>query len=209
MPKAKDPRLERVGVEGFNKYKVYLHRRASDESVFYVGKGNRWRENSKAGRNKHWHHTVAKHGLIVEIVARDLTNEEACNMERKLISNYGIDNLVNYTLGGEGSEGYKHTQEAIQKMQGRVLSESHKQKLSQSKLKKPSMFWSGKTRPEETVLKMSEALSKPSRKMVKDMLLMGFSRKEIQEKTAESFAYIRQIASYLRGKGYEIPRLQN
>ena len=207
MPK--DPRLERAGVEGFNNYKVYIHRRASDNEVFYVGKGKRWRENSKAGRNKHWHNMVSKHGLVIEVVEKGLTNENACKMERELIAFYGSDNLVNYTLGGEGSEGYKHTQDSLQKMQGRKLSEEHKQKLSQSKLSKPSMFWQGKSRPESTNLKISKTLSKPSRHIVANLLLAGKSRKEIKDETMEPFSYIRQVASGMRAKGYEIPRLQN
>ena len=206
---AKDPKLERAGVSGFNKYKVYLHRREDDGKVFYVGKGKRWRENSKRSRNKHWHHTVNKHGFTVEVVAENITNEEACKLEKELIAKFGIDNLVNYTLGGEGSEGYQHTEETIQKMRGRTLSEAHKQKLSQSKLQKPTRYWLGKTRDPETVFKVAETLSRPTRQVVKEMLLQGKSRKEIKEHTSESLLYIRGVASQLRKQGYEVQRLKS
>lgn len=158
---AKDPRLERAGVSGFNRqdYKVYVHQRASDGEIFYVGKGRRWRENQKHNRNQHWHNIVNKHGLLVVVVASNLTNKEACVFEKLLIKELSKTNkLVNCTLGGEGAEGYTHSEEAKAKMRGRKFSEEHRKKLSEAKKKNPSMYWLGKERSDTTKQKVSEGL---------------------------------------------------
>lgn len=88
---------------------VYAHARASDGIVAYVGKGKGRRAWSRQGRNDYWRNTVAKHGLAVEIVARDLTEEEALDMERALIAHHRLwgneEKLTNLTAGGEGSSG--------------------------------------------------------------------------------------------------------
>ena len=162
MSKNKDSRLERAGVSGYNHmdYKVYVHQKADDGTIFYVGKGRRWRENRKEGRNKHWHNVVNKHGFTVCVVAANLTNEEACTFEKILIKQIGYENLVNYTYGGEGSEGYKHTEQTKVKMKGRVFSEEHRKKLSEAKLKNPTRYWLNKERSEKTKKKVSEGLKR-------------------------------------------------
>jgi len=140
-------------------YKVYVHQKQSDGRIFYVGKGRRWRENQKHNRNNHWHNVVNKHGFTVSVVASNLTNEEACNFEKVLIKKLReTDKLVNYTNGGEGSEGYKHTEEAQAKMKGRKFSEEHRRKLSDAKKKNPTNYWLGKKRDLETNLKISNTL---------------------------------------------------
>ena len=45
-------------------------------------------------------------------------------------------------------------------MKNRKLSEEHKQKLREAKLKNPVRYWLDKTRPEETSKKVSEGLKK-------------------------------------------------
>ena len=53
-------------------YYVYLHRRGTDNEVFYVGKGKGRRAWHTWGRNKHWRNSVDKHGFFVDIVVDDL-----------------------------------------------------------------------------------------------------------------------------------------
>ena len=69
---------------------------------------------SKTNRNKHWRNIVAKHGLRVEIFSCWTTEQEAFEDERFLIAcfrnGFGVE-LCNYTDGGEGSSGYKQTEE--------------------------------------------------------------------------------------------------
>ncbi len=58
-------------------YYTYLHRRADDNLPFYVGKGKGDRAHRTNHRNPHWHRTVKKHGLQIEIVAHWSTEVEA------------------------------------------------------------------------------------------------------------------------------------
>lgn len=93
---------------------VYQHRRADDGTVFYVGKGTlRARQRRQicerayahSSRSTRWHRTVAKHGLVVEIVANFLDDASAQDFERELIGRYGRAQLVNMTDGGDGHAG--------------------------------------------------------------------------------------------------------
>lgn len=104
---------------------VYLHKRKDNNEVFYVGIGKTERRAYRVDeRNKYWRHIYKKCGHIVEILFTELTWEEACKIEIELITKYGrkdlgTGNLCNMTAGGEG--GY-----------GRVLTEEHKKKISES-----------------------------------------------------------------------------
>jgi hypothetical protein len=206
MAASKDPRLARAGVSG---YKVYLHLRADTGAVFYVGKGTRWRENETRHRNQHWQRITSKYGRIVQIVASDLTNEEACLLEKELIKKIGRENLVNYTDGGEGSSGYSHTKIALLKMRGRCLSEDHKNNLSKAKLINPVRFWLGKNRSEQVKSKISESLSNPNRKLAETMLINGVDRKQISKNTGLSLAYLRGLASRMRKEGCHVEKQVN
>jgi len=88
---------------------IYAHYK-TDGSVFYVGKGKGKRAYEKRGRSQLWGRTVAKHGLVVEILANNLDENIAFRMEEDFIYLYGrIDLktgcLVNMTNGGEGKSG--------------------------------------------------------------------------------------------------------
>lgn len=86
---------------------VYLHLRASDGTVFYVGKGSNKRAWSAAGRRKWWKSIVAKHGFKVEIAQGGLDEKAAMLLEKRLISEYRLKGarLCNMTDGGEGASG--------------------------------------------------------------------------------------------------------
>jgi len=100
-------------------YYVYTHLNPLTKEIFYVGigKGNRaW--NQWAGRNKFWDNYVNKYGFEVEIIAENLTRNQAGKVEIELIAHLGrrqIDEggtLVNRSSGGDGgSGGYTHTEE--------------------------------------------------------------------------------------------------
>lgn len=93
---------------------IYRHRRLDDFSVFYVGLGSGKkyaRARSKSGRITHWKNIVNKVGYKVEILADNLTKDEACELEILLIATYGredlgLGRLVNLTDGGETNKGY-------------------------------------------------------------------------------------------------------
>jgi group I intron endonuclease len=127
---------------------TYLHLRESDGKPFYIGQGSisRKRAYSHLGRNQHWHNTVAKHGLKVEIIAEWKTHNEVIEHEKFLIACFrdmGFP-LVNMTDGGEGVNGYKHD-------------EKTKEKISIGCKGKPGP-WLGKKRPEHLVKNHAEIL---------------------------------------------------
>lgn len=102
-----------------NNYYIYLHLRLNDGKVFYVGKGKGRRAFDKRNRNPYWENVVNKYGYDVMIIEDNLINEDALTREIYWIKRIGRKNLVNMTDGGEGSEGFKHSPEAIQKLKDR------------------------------------------------------------------------------------------
>lgn len=72
-------------------YYVYIHRRAHDKAVFYVGKGCGYRAWSNL-RSEFWKRTVAKYGYEVEIVISGLQEWAAFEFEQSLIAYYGRRN---------------------------------------------------------------------------------------------------------------------
>lgn len=87
-------------------YCVYIHRKLSDGSIFYIGKGRgEKRARSKSARSTIWKRIEAKHGRSVDIVLDGLSNDQACELESFLISEIGRENLANMTDGGEGTPG--------------------------------------------------------------------------------------------------------
>lgn len=96
-------------------YFVYLHRRATNKKVFYVGKGTRYRHKSKWNRSQHWHNIVNKHGYIIEIVQAGMQEWWAFELERELILKYQNHGLCNRTEGGEGASGHRPTLEQKEK----------------------------------------------------------------------------------------------
>lgn len=140
---------------------TYIHRRASDNKPFYVGKGSLVRCHCRTSRSQHWQRVVAKHGLKVEVTSPWYLEEDAFAHERFLIRCFrelGHD-LVNRTDGGEGASGMKHPprseewrrkRRASRKLQ--VFTQETKHKLSQAGLgRKPSV---------ETRARMSESAKK-------------------------------------------------
>jgi len=101
---------------------VYLHKRLDTNEVFYIGVGiNKYRASSKFGRSNHWYNVVNKHGYKVEIYSKLNSYEEALNLEKKLIKEYGrlcnkTGKLINITEGGDGIVGMKHSEESKLKM---------------------------------------------------------------------------------------------
>jgi hypothetical protein len=92
---------------------VYFHRKATDGSVFYIGIGTGDRYRYFLNRNKHWHNTANKYGVVPEIVVYCDDYNHAKSWEVYLIGLYGRNDLgnghlVNKTAGGDGAVDYKH-----------------------------------------------------------------------------------------------------
>lgn len=122
-------------------YCVYVHKKKSDGSIFYVGKSRgHKRANSKSNRTEYWKRIEKKHGRTVVIVCDNMSNETACELESFLISLIGRNNLVNLTDGGEGTPGRvvsKKTRALVSmKNKGKVPS-SHTLRKAAEKNNKP------------------------------------------------------------------------
>jgi hypothetical protein len=122
---------------------VYRHRRLDKNEVFYVGIGKKEsRAFDMIHRNHIWKGIKSRSEVDVEIVARDLSWEHACELEQLMIAEYGrIDlhtgTLANLTDGGEGTLGVKQSQESIAKRvaknKGRKNTEETKRKMSEAR----------------------------------------------------------------------------
>lgn len=139
-----------------NIYYIYQHRRKDTQEVFYVGKGKGNRCFSKHNRNNHWNSITNKTEYVVEILFENLSEELACFTEIGVITKYkkeGIS-LCNYTMGGDGLSGFKHSNKSKEIMsrnkKGFKLSEEHKKKISESS--------KGKVISEEQRKKISDSL---------------------------------------------------
>jgi plasmid stability protein len=121
---------------------VYEHIRNDTNEVFYVGIGDEEkRAFSKKGRTQFWKNIVNKVGYSVNIIHKDIDREEAKNIEKYLIKEYGrknlgTGNLVNLTDGGEGCLNVVVSEETRQKMskaqKGRIVSDEARQKISEA-----------------------------------------------------------------------------
>lgn len=79
-----------------NRYYVYVHVRATDGIVFYIGKGTRRRAFSDTGRNAKWKDVANQYGWCVKFLLENASDEDAINFENEKLSNPPSDwQLVN------------------------------------------------------------------------------------------------------------------
>jgi hypothetical protein len=142
------------------KFFVYVDFRGDDRKPFYVGKGLEKRV-KKERRNPLHTNIKNKHGIIREVVFESRNEQEAFDKEVQLIQELQthIDHGnggANFTLGGEGVSGYKHTKE-----QREVWSELHKKRWEDPEFKE-KMKETHKKRCEDPEIrkKMSESQNK-------------------------------------------------
>ena len=135
------------------RFYVYEHIRKDNNTCFYVGKGTGDRAHNLDRGN--FHDSVRdEYGCRVKIIKDGLTEEEAFKLERERIEDYvitfgygapieGYDNydhnlpyLTNFTWGGEGVSGRKHSEEEKQKMskakKGKKNSKEHNKNISKA-----------------------------------------------------------------------------
>lgn len=121
---------------------VYTHTRLDNNEIFYVGIGSDkyyTRANDYHNRNKFWQNITSKTDYRVDIIADNLTREEAGIIERKLIKEIGrkVNNtgtLCNLSDGGEcGAKGSKRSDEfrinASERMKNRIVSNETKNNM--------------------------------------------------------------------------------
>jgi hypothetical protein len=112
---------------------LYRHIRLDKNEPFYIGIGsdNTYkRAYKKRGRSFRWKDIAYQVLYEVEILLDNLTWEEACSKEIEFIKLYGRADLnegtlVNMTDGGEGTYGFKHTENNKQKIKIRLKGNKH------------------------------------------------------------------------------------
>lgn len=153
---------------------VYIHRRNDIEdsflNVFYVGISKNYRRPTiKYKRNSMWNRIVKKHGYKIEITHQDLCWEEACAIERYLISFYGrhdlgLGNLANMTDGGDGAVNFIRSEE-LNKAHGERMKGENNPMFGRSAQVGKKGFFTGFRHSEETKKRISESLKKRDYKM--------------------------------------------
>lgn len=164
-------------------YYVYIYLR-KDGSPYNVGKGSRcrWRNNN--------HRVEVPPPDRVIFPITNTTEEWAHFMEMEFIDFYGRLNdgtgiLENWTDGGEGISGFKHSEESKRKIREtkKNQSEETKRKLREAKI--------GKPRSEETKRKISESqkgkkMSEESRRKMSEAQRGKTCTKETKRKISEA-----------------------
>ena len=156
-------------------YTVYLH--TSPSGKYYVGitkqePNRRWRNGKGYTKNKYFYRAIEKYGwdnINHEIVASNLTKEEAENFEIKLISELHSNEKdfgYNIANGGNSNKGFSHTEEWKEQhshymqgennpMYGKTHSEEVKEKIRN--INKGNTYRLGKGLSSETKNKIGEA----------------------------------------------------
>lgn len=147
---------------------VYAHFIPNSDTPFYVGKGTGRRYKKTDNRNKWWRYIVAKYGYESRILSESLSENEACELEKKLIAQYGRRDLgtgvlVNMTDGGESSKGSVLTEEqraAVSARSKKMWASFSDEKKQQIRLKQRA--WNESLSDEERK-KLSEKIGKASK----------------------------------------------
>ena len=134
-----------------NNYKVYVHISPNGKRYYGITKKKverRWRNGKGYKSNKYFYRAINKHGwdnFEHIVIAKGLSEEEAKWLEIELIREWDTTNReygYNITKGGEGTNGYKYTEE-------------YRKKLSETTKGEGNPMY-GKKHTEETKKKMSE-----------------------------------------------------
>ena len=112
-----------------NNFYVYIHYRNDTDEPFYVGKGRGKRTfvKGKSTRNSYWINIVNKADYTVKLFEENLTEEQAFELECKIIEElrmYGY-RLANLTDGGEGGSRFAPPPETRAKMRKAAIGNKH------------------------------------------------------------------------------------
>ena len=183
---------------------LYAHRKQTDGSIFYVGIGTEKRPYTSKSRNDYWHNTVNKYGYYVDVLSKELSIEDALELEEFVIcelgrKDLGNGNLVNLNNGGKGNlqvsdlTKKKMSESAMGRTawnKGLPMSEEQKAKLSKIR--------EGVTSPRKGV-----KLTEETREKIRKANLGGKSssaKAVYNTKTNEIFATIKESAESINMK---------
>ena len=105
-------------------YTVYMHIAPNDKKYVGITKNikGRWKNGYGYASSPHFYNAILKYGwdnIKHTIIAENLTIEQACKLEQNLIADYDLTNPekgYNVCIGGEGTNGYHHTEKSKQKL---------------------------------------------------------------------------------------------
>jgi len=159
-------------------YYTYMHTRNDTGQPFYIGKGTGRRawDDRRSKRGAHWSNVAQMHGHEVHILARWETEKEAHDHEIFLIDtmrSMGIK-LVNKSNGGEGTSGYKWSEQSRAKLsitqsannrgeKNPMFGRKHSEHAKQKQAAKKDGVYVGSRHPKATITEEVAALIKRAR----------------------------------------------
>lgn len=198
-----------------DRFYVYEHIRQDTGAVFYVGKGTSRRFVKAVNRNKHWQNIAEKCGRVLVRKLVDGVDEELAFLtEIETIAKYrtlGIT-LANYTDGGDGSSGFKHsveTRELMSKSRKGANNANHGNKLTDAvktliscKMREIMLGENnpmyGKRRPEDVRRKISDGLKgKPISEATRQI------KSDLMKKHPQTLARMKPVICLTTGVVYE------
>lgn len=189
---------------------TYAHYRASDNAIFYIGKGSGKRATTLSAihRSLHWNRVKEKHGVKVEILAKWKLESDAFEHEKFLISTFRSmgAKLVNASDGGAGgSSGAIKSQEHRAKIgaanKGKVLSKETLERMRAAAIRQFSdpearelarKNQTGKKQSAETIAKKVLALK--GKKQTPEAIAARMKAKKWFRHSEASLAKLRAIA---------------
>ena len=175
-----------------DKYYVYLHIRLDSGEPFYVGRGKGYRAKQKHSRGHYWRNIVNKHGYDIIYLEENKTFEESNELEIYWISrigrfDLGLGPLVNLTNGGDGTVGFKFSEETkilfSKQRKGKKFSEEVRKNMSKSRIGNTNS--KGRKLSEEHKRKIGEASKGKTWKLKKERKTQIFSE-ETKKKMSET-----------------------
>ncbi len=165
------------------KYYVYVHRDTSGE-IFYVGKGTGDRDTSSKFRNTLWDRKVKQDGNFwVERIADNLFEDQALQLEAKLLASLDSKNLVNIKRG-TASE-YPSSSEELLFLLKEIQEEKSKLALS---VPEELLILSGKIKTGKKLTAQEKELFKSIRYKKKELKVL-----EKQEKVVKKVLTKRKV----------------
>ena len=144
---------------------VYVHKKKIDGEPFYVGIG---KQNKRAfdvyHRSKFWKLITSKYEYVVEILHENISWQEACKIEKELISLYGRRDLktgilVNQTIGGDGNKEYsvkKEVKDKLKKLNSGLGNPFYGKKHSKETIEKLKISHIGKPSPRKDMISITD-----------------------------------------------------
>ena len=180
-------------------YYIYIHRKKTNNEVFYIGKGKGYRAYDRHHRSDWWKKVVEKHGFIVEKIVENISEELALLAEIELIDAYKKRGykLINLTNGGDGISGYKKSEES-------------KKKMSDSAKKRSISSWDW-NRGINAIAKKPEVKEKMSisaKKRIKEKPHTlwggntGKGKKVMCVETSQTFESLKMASEWLKSQGF-------